>query len=100
MSSVAALPFAAWPTGRKVAAGTFAVVGYIALTCAAVYVAGVLFLVLNKANPKQAQFASIVHYWGLYADDAQTAQGRLIRRSASATPAGTPAGSPASATPR
>jgi type IV secretion system protein VirD4 len=31
----------------------------------------VLFLVLNKANPKQAQFASIVHYWDLYADDAQ-----------------------------
>jgi hypothetical protein len=36
-----------------------------------VYLAGVLFLVLNKANPKQAQFASIVHYWDLYADDAQ-----------------------------
>ena len=33
--------------------------------------AGVLFLVLNKANPKQAQFTSIVHYWDLYADDAQ-----------------------------
>ncbi|ABM94639.1 type IV secretory system conjugative DNA transfer family protein [Methylibium petroleiphilum] len=71
MSSVAALPFSAWPTGRKVAAGAFAVMGYIALACAAVYLAGVLFLVLNKANPKQAQFASIVHYWGLYADDAQ-----------------------------
>ena len=71
MSSVAALPFSAWPTGRKVAAGAFAVVGYAALACAAVYLAGVLFLVLNKANPKQAQFASIVHYWDLYADDAQ-----------------------------
>jgi hypothetical protein len=71
MSSVAALPFSAWPTGRKVAAGAFAVIGYAALACAAVYLAGVLFLVLNKANPKQAQFASIVHYWDLYADDAQ-----------------------------
>jgi type IV secretion system protein VirD4 len=71
MSSIAALPFAAWPTGRKVAAGAFAVIGYVALTCAAVYLAGVLFLVLNKANPKQAQFTSIVHYWDLYADDAQ-----------------------------
>jgi type IV secretion system protein VirD4 len=71
MSSVAALPFSAWPAGRKVAAGAFAVVGYVSLACAAVYLAGVLFLVLNKANPKQAQFASIVHYWGLYADDAQ-----------------------------
>ncbi len=71
MSTVAALPFSAWPTGRKVAAGAFAVIGYVALACAAVYVAGVLFLVLNKANPKQAQFASIVHYWDLYADDSQ-----------------------------
>ncbi|MGE4049693.1 MAG: type IV secretory system conjugative DNA transfer family protein [Piscinibacter sp.] len=71
MSSVAARPFSAWPTGRKVAAGVFAVMGYVALACAAVYLAGVLFLVLNKANPRQAQFSSIVHYWGLYADDAQ-----------------------------
>jgi len=71
MSGVAALPFSAWPTGRKVAAGVFAVAGYVALACAAVYLAGVLFLVLNKANPKQAQFSSIVHYWDLYADDAQ-----------------------------
>lgn len=71
MSTAAALPFSAWPTGRKVAAGVFGVVGYIALACAAVYLAGVLFLVLNKANPRQAQFTSIVHYWGLYADDAQ-----------------------------
>ncbi|MCP5284003.1 MAG: type IV secretory system conjugative DNA transfer family protein [Burkholderiaceae bacterium] len=70
MSSVAALPFSAWPTGRKVAAGVFAVIGYVALACAAVYLAGVLFLLLNKANPKQAQFTSIVHYWDLYADDA------------------------------
>ena len=71
MSSIAALPFSAWPIGRKVAAGALAILGYAALACAAVYLAGVLFLVLNKANPKQAQFASIVHYWDLYADDAQ-----------------------------
>jgi len=71
MSGVAALPFSAWPTGRKIAAIAFAILGYAALACAAVYLAGVLFLVLNKANPKQAQFASIVHYWKLYADDAQ-----------------------------
>ena len=71
MSSVTALPFTAWPTGRKVAAGIFAVTGYMALACAAVYLAGVLFLVLNKANPRQASFASIVHYWDLYAHDTQ-----------------------------
>ncbi|MEO6279410.1 type IV secretory system conjugative DNA transfer family protein [Roseateles sp.] len=71
MSSVTALPFAAWPTGRKVAACTFAAISYVALACAAVYLAGVLFFVLNKANPMQAQFTSIVHYWDLYADDAQ-----------------------------
>jgi type IV secretion system protein VirD4 len=71
MSSVTALPFTAWPTGRKVAACMFAAAGYILLACAAAYLAGVLFLVLNKANPRQASFASIVHYWDLYADDTQ-----------------------------
>lgn len=71
MSSIAALPFSAWPTGRKVAAGLFAAIGCAALACAAVYLAGVLFLVLNKSNPRQAQFTSIVHYWDLYAGDAQ-----------------------------
>lgn len=69
MSSVATLPSAALPTGRKVAAGVFAVAGYVALACAAVYLAGVLFLLLNKADPRQAQFDSIVRYWHLYADD-------------------------------
>ena len=70
MSSVSALPFAAWPVSRKVAAGVFAALGYVALAGLAVYLAGVLFLVLNKANPRQAQWTSIVHYWQLYADDA------------------------------
>jgi type IV secretion system protein VirD4 len=71
MSTIAALPFSAWPTGRKVAAGAFAIIGFVALACAAVYVSGVLFLLLNRANPKQAQFSSIVRYWDLYANDAQ-----------------------------
>ena len=77
MSDIAALPFAAWPTGRKVAAGVFAVIGYVALACAAVYMAGVLFLVLNKADPRQAGFTSIARYWDLYADDAGL-RGKLV----------------------
>ena len=71
MSSVASLPMSSWPTGRKVAAGVFALVGVGVLTCAAVYVSALLFLVLNKANPRQAEFTSIVNYWHLYARDAQ-----------------------------
>jgi type IV secretion system protein VirD4 len=71
MTSVTTLPFTAWPTGRKVAAGLFAAISCIALAAAAVYLAGVLFLVLNKADPRQASVTSIVHYWDLYADDAQ-----------------------------
>jgi type IV secretion system protein VirD4 len=71
MSSVASLPVSAWPTGRKVAAGVFAVVGFVALGCAAVYLSAVMFLLLNKANPRQAEFDSIVRYWHLYANDAQ-----------------------------
>lgn len=70
MNGVTSLPMSSWPAGRKVAAGAFAVGGFAALGCAAVYLSAVLFLVLNKANPRQAQFTSITHYWALYADDA------------------------------
>jgi type IV secretion system protein VirD4 len=70
MSTAAALPFAAWPTRRKLAASLLAAAGYAALACAAVYLSGALFLLLNKADPRQARLTSITHYWQLYADDA------------------------------
>lgn len=69
MSAPAALPSSAWTTGRKVAAGIFALLGYGVLACAATYLSAALFLLLNKANPAQARFTSIVLYWQLYADD-------------------------------
>ena len=71
MSGVASLPMSSWPIERKVAAGAFAVAAFVALAGAAVYLSAVLFLLLNKANPRQAEFMSIVHYWDMYADDAQ-----------------------------
>ena len=71
MSGVASLPMSSWPIERKVAAGAFAVTAFVALAAAAVYLSAVLFLLLNKANPRQAEFMSIVHYWDMYADDAQ-----------------------------
>jgi type IV secretion system protein VirD4 len=71
MSGVPASPFAAWPTGRKVVAGVFIALAGLALACAACYLSGVLFLVLNKADPRQARLTSIVRYWHLYADDAR-----------------------------
>jgi type IV secretion system protein VirD4 len=64
-----ALPMSAWPVSRKVAAALFAALGLLGLACAALYLSAVLFLVLNKADPKQARFTSIAHYWQLYADD-------------------------------
>ena len=70
MSAVASLPMSSWPAGRKVAAGVFALAGFATLACAAEYLSAVIFLLLNKANPRQAQFASITRYWDLYADDA------------------------------
>jgi len=63
------LPMAAWPVGRKVAALSAAVFGFIALACAAVHLSAALFLLMNKADPRQARFLSITHYWKLYADD-------------------------------
>ena len=70
MSPALALPFTAWSVGRRVAAGAFAAVVATALLCAAVYVSGVLFLLLSKADPRQARWSSITTYWQLYSDDA------------------------------
>jgi type IV secretion system protein VirD4 len=69
VSGVAALPMSAWPVSRKVAAVLFGALGLVSLACAAVYLSAVVFLLLNKADPKQARFTSIAHYWVLYADD-------------------------------
>jgi type IV secretion system protein VirD4 len=68
MSSLA-LPMSAWPASRKVAAALFGLLGLVGLACAAVYLSAVVFLVLNKADPRQARFTSIAHYWQLYAED-------------------------------
>jgi type IV secretion system protein VirD4 len=69
VSATTAMPMSAWPLPRKVAAVAFGIVGIVGLACAAVYLSAVVFLLLNKADPKQARFASIAHYWQLYADD-------------------------------
>jgi type IV secretion system protein VirD4 len=71
MRNTAPLPSSPWSRGRMVAAGVFGVAAYAALAVFAVYLAGVLFLLLNKANPAQAKLTSIVRYWQLYADDAR-----------------------------
>jgi len=70
MSALTSVPVSAWPLGRKIAAGVFAAMAYGALTCAAVYLAGVLFLVFNKADPRQARWGSIFGYWQIYSSDA------------------------------
>jgi type IV secretion system protein VirD4 len=69
MSSVSFLPMSAWTTSRKVAAGGFAAAGMATLAAAAVYLSGALFLVFNKADPRQAGPTSIVRYWERYGDD-------------------------------
>jgi type IV secretion system protein VirD4 len=64
-----ALPMSAWPVSRKVAAAIFGVLGLLGLACGALYLSAALFLVLNKADPRQARFTSTAHYWQLYAGD-------------------------------
>lgn len=78
MSEVAALPMSAWPASRKAAAALFASLGLAGLACAAVYLSAVVFLLINKADPKQARFTSIAHYWQLYADDPQLRKRLLV----------------------
>ena len=68
MSTVLALPMASWSTVRKAAAGIFTVIGFAALVIAALYLSAVLFLVFSKANPRHADWDSILDYWQLYAD--------------------------------
>jgi type IV secretion system protein VirD4 len=68
-SSHAAAPKFNWRPSRNLAATAFALLAFIALCCAALYLSAVLFLLLNKADPRQAQFTSITHYWIWYADD-------------------------------
>jgi type IV secretion system protein VirD4 len=77
MSSALALPFTTWSVGRRVAAGGFVAATVTVLACAAIYVSGVLFLLINKADPRQASWTSIVGYWQLYAEDAVLRQ-RLL----------------------
>src|SRR5437764_8612427 len=69
MSSAASLPMSAWPIPRKALAALVAAACLVALTGAAIYLSAVVFLLLNKADPRQAGFASIEDYWHLYADD-------------------------------
>ena len=47
MSALASLPWSSWSAGRKLAAGVFAGAGFFALACAAFYLSGVFFLLLN-----------------------------------------------------
>jgi type IV secretion system protein VirD4 len=77
MNAIASLPWSGWPPARKVAAIAFGLGGFAALACAAVYVSAVLFLLLNKANPRQAAFLSVSHYWALYSGDTKL-RGQLI----------------------
>lgn len=68
MSSTA-LPFTSWPMPRKLAAGLFVAALALTLLGATTYLAGALFLALNKVDPRRAGFWSIARYWGAYADD-------------------------------
>lgn len=67
MSPASALPGASWSPARKVVAALAGLAAYAALACAAVYLSGALFLLLNKVHPGQARFGSIVRYWEHYA---------------------------------
>ena len=68
-SNHASAPRFNWLPSRKLVATVFALLAFVALCCAALYLSAVLFLVLNKADPRQARFNSITHYWVWYADD-------------------------------
>ncbi len=69
MSAVAALPLSTWSPQRKLAAWLFGAMVLMGLATAALYLSAAMFLVLNKADPRQAGLTSTLDYWALYADD-------------------------------
>jgi type IV secretion system protein VirD4 len=52
-----------------VAAAAVAFAGLLLLGCVALYLSGVLFLLINKVDPRKAELASIVDYWDGYSGD-------------------------------
>ena len=67
MNSSSALPMTSWSLMRQSAAALLVLICMVGLGCAALYVSAVLFLLLNKADPRQARLASMVDYWAWYA---------------------------------
>lgn len=68
LDTAAAAP---WSPGRRAAAWIFVLGALLTSAATGYYLCAVFFLLLNKANPAQAKFGSIVHYWRLYSDDAR-----------------------------
>ena len=62
-------PTGGWTPGRRVAAIVFGLVVAAVLLAASVYLAGPLFLLLCKADPRQAGPTSITAYWHWYGAD-------------------------------
>lgn len=60
-----------WSAGRRNAAACFLVLLAAAMVIAASYVAGALFLLINRADPRQAAVWSILAYWQAYASDGR-----------------------------
>lgn len=64
------LPMASWSTPRKLAAGVFSAVLLALLILVTLYLSGVLFLLLIKADLRMARWNSFTDYWQHYGDDA------------------------------
>lgn len=72
------LPMASWTTPRKVAAGVFTTVLLALLILVTLYLSGVLFLLLIKADLRMARWNSFTDYWQLYGDDPMLLQRLLL----------------------
>jgi type IV secretion system protein VirD4 len=75
---------ASWSPARKAAAGAFAAILCAGLVALAVYSSAVLFLLLNKVDPRGVSFAGIVTYWQLYKDEPKLRKKLLASIGASA----------------
>lgn len=67
--STAAFPPAEWSRARRWVSALFALICFAGLAIAAFYASGALFLILNRADPRQAGVGSILDYWSVYSGD-------------------------------
>src|SRR5688572_26390023 len=83
MNTADVLPAPRPTRGRRCAAVLFTLIAFASLLCFATYLSAALFLLLSKADPRQATLTSAFHYWRWYSADPRLRKKLIASISAS-----------------